>query len=160
MTKTKNMLNTIPLVILIFACLLVAHNPVFADDPEGTAHGMKMEGDSAVQGMAGMKMDGMGDSWQDQINKISYPITAVLALFATMVCFVLIRTTGLFDKFGLMVIALTLFVVEAVLGVLHYTSSGAIVTMPTLMLIMSSFTSMAMLCIAYAFYRWNRMLAG
>ncbi len=126
--------------------------------------GMDMSADSTMGDMdtSGMDMAAMDMStskWQDQINKVSYPVTAVLALLTVLICIMLMRATGLTDKFGLVSAGLALFLVQSIVGVLYYVSNGSIVNMPTLMFVMSLFTSVALLLIGTAFYRWNRMIS-
>ncbi len=164
------------MTVFIFpALLLSSQNAVFATDhEEKTGNEMKMNGDSGDemkmnestngqmekgggQAMEKMEMGGT-NSWQDQINKISYPITAIFALIAVWVCFLLMRATGMVDKFGLISLGLALFLVQAVFGVLFYLSNGSIVSMPTLMFVMSLLNSLALLLIGTAFYRWKRMI--
>lgn len=110
-------------------------------------------------GMDGMEM-GSTNSWQDQVNKISYPLTALVALFTVWICVMLIRATGLIDKFGLVAAGLVLFLIQSVVGVAYYITDGSIVTMPTLMFVTSLFNMIALLLIGAAFYRWNRMLSS
>ncbi len=121
----------------------------------------------AIDSMNMSKDPGMGDmdmgstnSWQDQVNKISYPLTALVALFTVWICVMLTRATGLTDKFGLVAAGLMLFLIQSVIGVAYYVTAGSIITMPTLMFIMSLFNTMALLLIAAAFYRWKRMLSS
>ncbi len=109
--------------------------------------------------MSGMDM-GSRSSWQDLVNKVSYPLTAVVALFTVWVCVMLTKATGLIDKFGLVSAGLLLFLVQSIFGVVYYVSDGSMVTMPTLMFIMSVFNSIALLLIGAAFYRWKRMLSS
>lgn len=111
----------------------------------------------SAAGTGDMQM-GTSDSWQDKINRVSYPTTAVVALLAVWVCVLLMRATGMVDKFGLISIGLGLFVVQAIFGVVFYLSDGDLVTMPTLMFVMSLATSLALLLIGGAFYRWQRMI--
>ncbi len=156
-------LNSVPFCWL--PTLLSSQNTVFANSHEeerdsememddGSSDSMKM-GDSASMGQMEM---GATSTWQDQVNKVSYPITAIFALIAVWVCFLLMKATGMVDKFGLISTGLALFLVQAVFGVLFYLSNGAIVSMPTLMFIMSLFNSLALLLIGTAFYRWKRMI--
>ena len=107
--------------------------------------------------MGQMQMGG-ANTWQDQINTVSYPFTAVAALFAVWVCILLMRATGMVDKFSLIAVGLALFFIQSVLGVLFYITDGAAITMPTLMFVMSLFNSIALLLIGGAFYRWKRMI--
>ena len=108
-------------------------------------------------GMGQMQMGG-ANTWQDQVNRISYPFTAVAALFAVWVCILLMRATGMVDKFSLISFGLALFFIQSVVGVLFYLTKGAAVSMPMLMFIMSLFNSIALLLIGGAFYRWKRMI--
>ena len=151
--------------LMLPAVLLSSQSTVFADSHEKEPDSeMEMDDGSGGtmgmndgQSMGQMKM-GVTNTWQDQVNKISYPITAIFALLAVWVCFLLMRATGMVDKFGLISIALALFLVQAVFGVLFYLSNGTIVTMPTLMFVMSLLNSLALLLIGSAFYRWKRMI--
>ena len=139
-----------------------------------TAGEMKMDHSAAEhEAMQGMKNDeghtGMDmssgmvhsvtDTWQDKVNKVSYPVTLALALFAVWVCAGLIRATGMVDKFGPIAAGLGLFVLQAIAGVLFYVTDGEAVDMPTLMLIMSSFTSVALVLMGFAFFKWKRMMS-
>ncbi len=154
-------LTTLMLPIVLFS----SQSTVIADshEEESDSEMEKDDGSGGTMGMndapsmGQMKM-GVTSTWQDQVNKISYPITAIFALLAVWVCFLLMRATGMVDKFGLISIGLALFLVQAVFGVLFYLSNGTIVTMPTLMFVMSLFNSLALLLIGSAFYRWKRMI--
>ncbi len=151
--------------LMLPTVLLSSQSTVFANSHEEEPDSeMEMnDGSGGTMGMndgpsmGQMKM-GVTNTWQDQVNKISYPITAIFALFAVWVCFLLIKATGMLDKFGLISIGLALFLVQAVFGVLFYLSNGAIVTMPTLMFVMSLLNSLALLLIGGALYRWKRMI--
>ena len=149
------------LVLTAVILPLVAGSPqsvVFSDSHGESGSEMDMnDGSSDDSAMDKMNMD-VTNTWQDQVNRISYPITAIVALFAAWVCFLLMRATGMADKFGLIAIGLALFFIQAVFGVLFYLSNGTIVTMPTLMFVMSLFNSLALLLIGSAFYRWKRMI--
>ncbi len=168
-------------VLAILMLSLIAISPrsvALADDHEESGGAMKMGEVSAVDGMDmsdsptmdSMNMGedpGMGgmdmstaDSWQDQVSKFTYPLTAVVALFTVWICVVLMRATGLIDKFGLVSAGLLLFLIQSVFGVLYYLTDGTIITMATLMFIMSLFNSIALLLIGTAFYRWKRMLSS
>ncbi len=152
-------------VLLLPTVLLSPQSTVFANShEEESGDGMEMDdGSGDTMGMndgpsmGQMKM-GVTNTWQDQVNKISYPLTAVFALLAVWVCFLLMKATGMVDKFGLISVGLALFLVQAVFGVLFYMSNGTIITMPTLMFVMSLFNSVALLLIGSAFYRWKRMI--
>ncbi len=151
--------------LMLPTVLLSSQSTVFADSHEEEPDSeMKMDdGSGGTMGMndgssmGQMKM-GVTNTWQDQVNKVSYPITAIFALLAVWICFLLMRATGMVDKFGLISVGLALFLVQAVFGVLFYLSNGTIVTMPTLMFVMSLFNSLALLLIGSAFYRWKRMI--
>lgn len=109
---------------------------------------------------APMMMDMGRDSWQDNVNRVTYPITAILALVTALICWTLIRATGMTDKFGLITAGLAVFVGQSVLGVLFYVTDGAAISMGTLMLMMSLLNSVALGFIALAFFKWRRMLVG
>ncbi len=149
---------TLPVALLSSQDTVSANSHEEESDSE-----MEMDDDPGDQmdmgdGSSGqMKMDAT-NTWQDQVNKVSYPVTAIFALLTVWVCFLLMRATGMVDKFGLISVGLALFLVQAVFGVLFYLSNGTIVTMPTLMFIMSLFNSLALLLIGSAFYRWKRMI--
>ncbi|MEE8372678.1 MAG: hypothetical protein V3R87_02955 [Dehalococcoidia bacterium] len=177
--KIRPALLVVAIVVFILG-LALAQSVVLADSHEEPGSGMDMGEGSPVDSMdtGGMDMSAdstMGDmdtsgmdmaamdmstsKWQDQINKVSYPVTAVLALLTVLICIMLMRATGLTDKFGLVSAGLALFLVQSIVGVLYYVSNGSIVNMPTLMFVMSLFTSVALLLIGTAFYRWNRMIS-
>ncbi len=125
------------------------------------SHEMAMSGSSPETDtghtMTAMTHGGQ-DNWRDTLNKIAYPVTALLALATAGVCFLLIRATGLVDKFALITFGLALFVVQSLVGVAFYVSDGEAVSMPTLMLTMAGLNSIAMLAIGTAFLRWYRMI--
>ncbi len=151
------------LVLVSLAICLLALFPsgsALADDHEESGSEMDMgdDGDSDSDADMGDMQMGATVSWQDQVNKVSYPTTAVLALLAVWVCVLLMRATGMVDKFGLISIGLGLFVVQAIFGVIYYVSDGDLVTMPTVMFVMSLATSLALLLMGVAFYRWQRMI--
>ena len=174
------MISVLSLIIADSYVLANGHNKEVNKEmkmeDEPSMQNMEMEGDSSMQGMQmedessmqtmnmggdsamrGMQM-GVTDTWQDKVNKVSYPVTAALALFAAWICFMLIRATGLIDKFALITAGLALILIQSILGVLFYTTNGTVITMPMLMFVMSFFNSLAMLFIGIAFFRWNRMI--
>lgn len=167
--KIRPALLVVATVVFILG-LALAQSVVLADGHEEPGSGMDMGEGSPVDGMdtggmdigEGSTMAGMDMSiskWQDQVNKVSYPVTAVLALLTLVICIMLMKATGLTDKFGLVSAGLALFLAQSTAGVLYYLSDGSIVNMPTLMFITSLFTSVALLLIGTAFYRWKRMLS-
>lgn len=180
MTKsTKPRLRFPILAILVLSLIAISPYGVahaYGHEESGSAMEMgegsamddtDMSESPAIDSMNMSKDPGMGDmdmgstnSWQDQVNKISYPLTALVALFTVWICVMLTRATGLTDKFGLVAAGLMLFLIQSVVGVAYYVTAGSIITMPTLMFIMSLFNTMALLLIAAAFYRWKRMLSS
>ncbi len=111
--------------------------------------------------MAGASMSmGIADGWQNDINRVAYPLTALLALAAAIVCYRLIQATGLVDKFALILVGLAFFLVQSLIGVGFYVTDGSLIDMSTLMFVMASFNTVAMAFIGMAFLRWYRMVAG
>ncbi len=102
------------------------------------------------------------NTWQDNINQVSYPLTAIVSIFTLVVCILLIKATGMQDKFGMIAVGLVFFFIQSVLGVVYYVQEprGILITMPTMMFILSSFSSIGLLLIGVAFYRWKKMIAA
>ncbi len=102
------------------------------------------------------------NTWQDDINQVSYPLTAIVSIFTLAVCILLIKATGMQDKFGLIAVGLVFFFIQSVLGVVYYVQvpRGILITMPTMMFILSSFSSIGLLLIGVAFYKWKKMIAA
>lgn len=110
---------------------------------------------------AGMTMSmGITDSWQNGVNRVAYPLTALLALAVAIVCYRLIEATGLVDKFALILVGLAFFFVQSIIGVAFYVTDGGLIDMSTLMFVMASFNTVAMAFIGLAFLRWYRMVTG
>lgn len=97
---------------------------------------------------------------QDSINRVSYPATALVALFSLVICFSLIKATGMKDKFGMIAVGLIFFFIQSILGVLYYASTpkGMYLDMPNLMFGFSVLSSLGLLSIGIGFYKWKRMI--
>lgn len=177
-------------MIVALALLAIAARPaeVLADGPsDGHSHAVETggmsgrtstqmgdEGSMSVSGTgstasgemtamdgAGMTMSmGIADNWQNNINRVAYPLTALLALAAALVCYRLIKATGLVDKFALISVGLAFFLVQSIIGVAFYVTDGSLIDMSSLMFVMASFNTAAMAFIGLAFLRWYRMVAG
>jgi hypothetical protein len=123
--------------------------------------GSTASGGMAAMDGAGMTMSmGIADTWQNSINRVAYPLTALLALAVALVCYRLIEATGLVDKFALILVGLAFFLVQSITGVVFYLTDGGLIDMSTLMFVMASFNTVAMAFIGLAFLRWYRMVAG
>lgn len=142
----KRLFGLILLMILIYSFSFV-----FAQMDESME---SMGDDSDVMDLT------MGNPFYDKLNQIAYPITAIFAIFTFWVCITLIKATGMKDKFGLVAVGLFMFFIQAVMGMLHYVSNpnGKIIAMSTLMFSMSLLTSLGLILIGIAFYRWKKML--
>lgn len=97
---------------------------------------------------------------QDSINRVSYPVTAIVALLSLVVCFSLIKATGMKDKFGMIALGLIFFLIQSILGVLYYatTPKGLYLDMPNLMFTFSVLSSLGLLSIGIGFYKWQQMI--
>ena len=115
--------------------------------------GMGTESDQTLDTMTATQL-------QDSINRVSFPVTVIVAIFSLVVCLSLIKATGMKDKFGMIAIGLVFFIIQSMLGVLFYatTPKGLYISMPNLMFTFSVLSSLGLLSIGIGFYNWKKMI--